>query len=134
MTLKQFHRLLALLALMALTLLLLVGLAAAQLPPVTLPPGGGPADPDKKEYVTAFTPNGDGINDLFAPHPTIQQYSIQVYDRWGNAVFTGNQRQSWDGRKNDQTDAPEGVYIYRMKALTTTGDTLQHIGTVTLLR
>ncbi|MGQ9864000.1 MAG: gliding motility-associated C-terminal domain-containing protein [Bacteroidia bacterium] len=54
-----------------------------------------------------FTPNGDGINDLFHPYGVlgIRNYTLWIYDRWGN-LLTSTQT-GWDGR-----DAPEGVYYY----------------------
>jgi gliding motility-associated-like protein len=49
---------------------------------------------------TAFTPNGDGKNDVFRPllFGNVRHYSFQVYNRWGNLVFqTTNPVNGWDG-------------------------------------
>lgn len=64
---------------------------------------------------SAFTPNGDGQNDLFMPvfnHPErLESYSMQVYDRWGRLLFsTDNPQQGWDC-----SDCPVGVYVWRME-------------------
>ncbi|HWB90890.1 MAG TPA: gliding motility-associated C-terminal domain-containing protein [Puia sp.] len=62
----------------------------------------------------AFTPNGDGHNDLYrVPHSRpliIEQFSI--YDRWGRRVFsTGDGSQGWDGKWAGQ-DQPAGTYVW----------------------
>lgn len=64
----------------------------------------------------AFSPNGDGINDILRPMiPTqvqISSYSFKVYDRWGTEVFTsGNMEEGWDGMLRS-LPLPMGVYIY----------------------
>lgn len=61
----------------------------------------------------AFSPNGDGLNDLF----DIQGFYIAldkvvVYDRWGAVVhFDDQQLAAWDGSKNGEI-LPIGVYLY----------------------
>jgi gliding motility-associated-like protein len=50
---------------------------------------------------SAFTPNGDGKNDLFKPliYGNVLQYVFKVYNRWGEIVFQSNTPgQGWDGR------------------------------------
>ncbi len=64
-------------------------------------------------YPNVFSPNGDGINDLF----TINSYnsvnmSCSVYDRWGNLMFfQSGDKISWDGKFKNQT-AATGVYTF----------------------
>lgn len=60
----------------------------------------------------SFTPNSDGLNDLFKPLFTypekIEEYSIFIYNRWGNLVFTTqNIEQGWNGNH-----CLNGVYAY----------------------
>lgn len=64
-----------------------------------------------------FTPNGDGINDLFHPYGAlgVKNYTLWIYDRWGN-LLTSTQN-GWDG-----TDAPEGVYYYILEGELLSGD------------
>jgi gliding motility-associated-like protein len=50
-----------------------------------------------------FTPNGDGINDLFIPIVTsysdLGQYEFRIYDRWGEVIFESKTvGEGWDGR------------------------------------
>jgi len=66
-------------------------------------------------FPNAFTPNGDGSNDEFKPlGPTdnITQYNLQVYNRWGQLVFSSDDPNvPWDGGNTRQP----GVYIYKVK-------------------
>ena len=63
-----------------------------------------------------FTPNGDGINDLFVPVSTdyVDKLDIQIFNRWGNLVFhTSDKQINWDGKDmNTKLECPEGVYFY----------------------
>ena len=61
-----------------------------------------------------FSPNFDGVNDLFAPtaiHAQLQQVEMTIFDRWGGIIYKGAE---WDGLSNDEVVNP-GVYIYIMK-------------------
>ena len=48
---------------------------------------------------TAFSPNSDGVNDLFnMMKNSIKSYSLKIYNRWGELVFeTNDLNNSWDG-------------------------------------
>ncbi len=68
------------------------------------------------ELPNVFTPNGDGINDLFKPYPYkyVDKINMTIYNRWGNEVFkTEDPDINWDGR-DFQTGKPvsDGVYYY----------------------
>ena len=47
----------------------------------------------------AFTPNGDGLNDVFKPVGIrVSDYRFQVYDKWGKLSFdTNNFDEGWQG-------------------------------------
>jgi gliding motility-associated-like protein len=64
---------------------------------------------------TAFSPNGDNINDVFLPIFNCDQvtfFNLQIFDRWGNLMFESNdQYKGWDGKQNDVQMIP-GVYPY----------------------
>ncbi|GIV41986.1 MAG: hypothetical protein KatS3mg034_1296 [Vicingaceae bacterium] len=59
----------------------------------------------------AFTPDNDGKNDVyFAKGYNIENFEMNIFDRWGNLVFKSNDiMQGWDGTINGQP-APMGVY------------------------
>lgn len=84
---------------------------------------------------SAFTPNLDDINDYFlVGHYGIQQFDIKIYSRWGMIVYESDDPDfEWNGDYKGQP-APEGVYVYVVRA---TGENLQQYlerGTVTLVR
>ncbi|MBD2700531.1 DUF11 domain-containing protein [Spirosoma sp. BT702] len=68
-----------------------------------------------------FSPNGDGINDLFVIRGTAgMQVSMEVYNRWGHMVYQNNDyKNDWDGKPNngiaissDPNGLPDGTYYY----------------------
>ncbi len=67
----------------------------------------------------SFTPNGDGINDIFKPsllNADVADYSFIIFDRWGAILFeTTDVDEGWNGEVN-QTDFYAGVdsYVYRI--------------------
>jgi gliding motility-associated-like protein len=68
------------------------------------------------ELPYAFTPNGDGRNDLFVPFPytSVERIQLDIFDRWGAVVFrTEDPAIEWDGRAQS-TGRPcsDGVYFY----------------------
>src|SRR5690606_14773847 len=69
----------------------------------------------------AFSPNGDGVNDTFEITHIADEfpnYTIEIYNRWGNIVFKGNaSTPNWDGvstesRSIGDSVLPVGVYFY----------------------
>lgn len=70
---------------------------------------------------TAFSPNSDGMNDLFipslAPNCPVSSYMLSIYNRWGERIFTGTKPEmGWDGTYHG-TQADVGTYIYRIDFL-----------------
>ncbi|MGF6850761.1 gliding motility-associated-like protein [Chitinophaga sp. W3I9] len=61
----------------------------------------------------AFTPNNDGINDVFRPRINgVAKYHLAVYNRWGEMIFeTNNTKTGWDGRYKSILQ-PIGAYVY----------------------
>lgn len=85
-----------------------------------------------------FTPNGDGINDIFRPfiYRNIREIRCWIYDRWGVLVAQSHDiNRLWDGTYRGQP-APEGTYFYLIEALLDTRDerTFRKAGSLTLLR
>ena len=64
----------------------------------------------------AFTPNEDGLNDIFIPvyeGIELTQYLLMIYDRQGRLVFKStNANIGWDGRDLNGQLCPQGVYSY----------------------
>lgn len=70
----------------------------------------------------AFSPNEDGINDIFQVRGTgIYEFELRIFDRWGNLVFqTNDPSDVWTGGI-DGYYVPNGVYTYQVKALNIDG-------------
>ena len=86
-------------------------------------------------FPTAFTPNGDGKNDLFRPiaNGTHNFHIFRVENRWGQTVFeTTNSTVQWDGTLNG-IPQDMGTYFYYIK-FDCGGQTQESKGTVTLIR
>lgn len=84
----------------------------------------------------AFTPNNDGTNDLFGPLVGCQvvNYSLSIYNRWGQCVFASNQLSSkWDGRQAGEP-ALTGTYFYYITYWDTNGKPYTYKGDVMLIR
>jgi gliding motility-associated-like protein len=67
---------------------------------------------------SAFTPNGDGINDCFKVQywEGLGAFELSIYDRYGKRVFyTQNPTACWDGSYNGR-EQPVGAYVYQIKA------------------
>ena len=64
----------------------------------------------------AFSPNDDGINDLFKPffECALTDYELLIFDRWGGLVYRGTDPEAgWDGRKNGER-LGTGVFTWMM--------------------
>lgn len=91
----------------------------------------------------AFTPNKDGVNDIFYAQGVFIQnltgkplidYELKIYDRWGQLIFeTNDLTRGWDGNINSQP-AEEGVYVYEMRATGFNRQRFNYKGTFHLLR
>lgn len=84
---------------------------------------------------TAFTPNGDGLNDCFRINKWgfIHSMELVIYNRIGERVFaTSNPDECWDGTFKGERQLP-GTYVYTIKAQTLCG-TVTRNGTVVLIR
>ncbi len=86
-------------------------------------------------YPNAFTPDGDGLNDVFKPeHLFIKEYSLNIFNRWGELIFSSDDIDTgWDGLVNGEA-ALEGNYSYLSKAEDYRGLKLSRSGILLLLR
>ncbi|MCF8298470.1 MAG: gliding motility-associated C-terminal domain-containing protein [Saprospiraceae bacterium] len=104
-----------------------------------------PADTVKNNLIVpkVFTPNGDGVNDVFLiqslDYSALKDFKIIIYNRWGNLVFESDDiKKAWDG-KEGKNDLDEGVYVYSFSVKIYNPETnefeeVEHRGTLTLLR
>ncbi len=87
---------------------------------------------------SAFTPNNDNINDVFAPKGTdVKDFEMYIFDRWGNQVFyTQDMNTGWNGGKNNNGAkiSQEDVYVYVINVTDTKGIDHHYKGAVTLLK
>ncbi|GAB3942964.1 hypothetical protein GCM10028805_08420 [Spirosoma harenae] len=83
----------------------------------------------------AFTPDGDGMNELFlAKGIYFDRFRMTIYDRWGAVVYsTTDKQQGWDGTVNGQ-HALEGQYMYRIEVIDQTGLQTVRTGAILLVR
>ena len=83
---------------------------------------------------SAFTPNGDGLNDLFRPIVNgISMTSFKVCKR-NNVIFTADeQNPSWDGTDEDGDACKDGVYRYEIKGNNATDGDFEITGEVSIL-
>ncbi|MBX7109745.1 MAG: gliding motility-associated C-terminal domain-containing protein [Chitinophagales bacterium] len=83
----------------------------------------------------AFTPNGDGLNDVFQVHNlNIATFSCKIFNRWGQMIFyTSDLNEGWNG---EFKGVPEetGTYVYFITATFLDGTSETRRGNVTLIR
>ncbi|MBU1720378.1 MAG: PKD domain-containing protein [Bacteroidetes bacterium] len=84
---------------------------------------------------TGFSPNGDGINSLlFVKGGPFSEFDFKIYNEWGKRVFeTTDPSDGWDGTVNGK-EQPVGVYVYSLYVVTSSGETFNLVGDITLLR
>jgi gliding motility-associated-like protein len=84
---------------------------------------------------TAFTPNGDGRNDIFrqSASGSLSEYKLIIYSRWGQKIFnTADPTKGWDGTYNGN-EMPAGTYVWQVSYKQTNG-MFNKKGTVVLIR
>lgn len=71
------------------------------------------------EFPNAFSPNGDGINDIFKAkegYKSIVSFAAAVFSRWGKKLYEWRDLDGgWDGRSGGH-DVPDGAYYLVVKA------------------
>lgn len=92
--------------------------------------------PDYGIYVpNAFTPNGDGYNDMFyAEGFNIQEFELFIFDRWGNLIYEAeDMNRGWDGRRHGDL-VQEDVYVWKVNATDIFNEKHELYGHVTVVR
>lgn len=79
------------------------------------------------ELPNAFSPNNDGLNDVFMPLRCprfVTRVDFEVYNRWGKLVFksSDNINLDWDGTNQNGSLLPAGTYFYRARVFFNTFD------------
>lgn len=85
---------------------------------------------------TAFSPNNDGVNDLYYPVPKgiVDLVEFKIYNRWGQQVFhTNDFANAWDGIHNGEKQEI-GTYIYVIIGYDYLGQLVTRKGNLVLLR
>lgn len=86
---------------------------------------------------TAFTPDNNGLNDVFKPEYMGLQsddYKFQIYNRWGELVFeTTDRNAGWNGRFKDKP-CQQDVYVWIIRGELVGNKKIILNGTVTLVR
>ncbi len=89
-----------------------------------------------------FSPNGDGLNDLFTINSNGGVESIlefNIFDRWGDHIYQANNISpnspgfGWDG-KFHHWEMPSGTFVYYIKVLLSDGTVKKMTGDVTLVK
>ncbi len=85
---------------------------------------------------TAFTPNGDGLNDNIRPVLAgVERLDFfRIFNRYGQLVFESKQPEaSWDGTLKGKTQS-SGTFVYQVQAIDYTGEVLKQNGSFILIR
>lgn len=91
-----------------------------------------------KVYVpNAFSPNGDGANDVFRPYLQFGAplaYELRVFDRWGGLVFESQDYNTgWDGMRLSEP-MNVGAYAYQLRIVQADGTLIERSGEIYLMR
>ncbi|MBX2920810.1 MAG: gliding motility-associated C-terminal domain-containing protein [Chitinophagaceae bacterium] len=84
---------------------------------------------------SAFTPNGDGLNDVLRPIGVgISRIDyFRIYNRWGQLVFNASDlEKGWDGRVNGQVQST-ATFVYVTQGVDYTGKVITKRGSITLV-
>jgi gliding motility-associated-like protein len=88
-----------------------------------------------------FSPNGDGINDVFYLRGTglFRIKSLSVFNRWGEIVFekrefpVNDAFSGWDGNYKGKKAKPD-VYVYQIEIICSNGEVIKYSGNIALIQ
>jgi gliding motility-associated-like protein len=84
----------------------------------------------------AFSPGGkDGRDKFYIKFSFLpEDYKIIIYNRWSNVVYeSSDPQESWDGRSLNGNPVPSGAYIYYIKIVTQSNQTIEKRGNITVI-
>jgi len=87
-------------------------------------------------FPTAFTPNADGVNDIFRPDPSSKatNFTFKIFDRWGSQIFYSEGiTNGWDGTVKGKP-APVSTYFWLASYLSQERKPLTQSGSFALIR
>jgi gliding motility-associated-like protein len=94
--------------------------------------------PEYTLYIpNAFSPNGDGVNDIFQPRgEDMESFEMYIFDRWGMLIYKTNDiNKGWNGGVNNNSKiCEEDTYVYTIHTVDTHGKKHSYIGKVTLIQ
>ncbi|MDD5571157.1 MAG: gliding motility-associated C-terminal domain-containing protein [Bacteroidales bacterium] len=93
--------------------------------------------PSKLEVFNVFTPNGDGINDVYKVkyEGEFVYFNMKIFNRWGVLLFeTSDINKPWDGKQWTKKGFPDGTYYYIISAKGKDSKEYDFHGSVTLIR
>ncbi|MDW8057802.1 MAG: gliding motility-associated C-terminal domain-containing protein [Bacteroidia bacterium] len=93
--------------------------------------------PRRAYLPNAFSPNGDGKNEVFRILPVeegLRFARLEVFDRWGQVVFAGDNLSEWKGEGKDGKPLDPGTYSYRAVILIPDEGLFTYTGVVHIIR
>ncbi len=94
--------------------------------------------PSQLTIPNVFTPNGDGVNDVFFLQTTnLTEINCLIYDRWGVKMYETTSVKgniAWDGKNLSNKEVPDGTYFYIIKATGLDDKEYEYKGTISLFR
>jgi gliding motility-associated-like protein len=92
-------------------------------------------------FPNAFSPNGDGSNDVFYPrgYGLDRVKSVRLFNRWGEVVYeqkdfpVNNPSYGWNGKYKGHAPQP-GVYVYQAEIFCENGEVIRVEGNVALIQ
>jgi gliding motility-associated-like protein len=87
------------------------------------------------KFPTAFTPNGDKLNDVFRLYTDgVVEFELLIFNRWGEMIFKSeNLHTGWDGSFNGKI-CQQDAYVWKARIVFFDGREYDGTGSVTLLR
>jgi gliding motility-associated-like protein len=84
---------------------------------------------------TAFTPNGDKLNDTFSVKGQyITNLRLKIFDRWGVMIYSSDTNEPWNGLRSETGQPmPTGSYVWKADVTDSAGQNFSEEGTVLLI-
>lgn len=83
----------------------------------------------------SFTPNEDGLNDIFSPSVIgYQTFEMTIFDRWSETLYkTNDLSKGWDGKYKGQS-CKENTYVWEIATIDIYGVKHYYIGYLTIIK